>query len=456
MKVFALGLVGFFFPLLLTVVTAASLYGLTLTVYEELDDFYYTGGISAVVSENEALFPLVSFNDSLKEIFATHQYKTRSELYEIALGAFKEYLLNIGEFHSKAGQKVFSIYEKKVKPQSSSTAAPPDFLRMNSVGSIDFSNLGGNLGDFDFTMSMDNFDDFMLPNENIPLPTIGSLLDVPVPSAKDTHYQSVKRTLNGELWAKKWALAVSKLSRFPMKIYTFVKGLQDRTLAPVFFSATKIIENLKKTFNELAETKAEFNERSIADYLSIEVDNFVKTLTVSDENVIDLFVASIMETGSEIYKEIKDEIKDKDNYEELTEKEIDQFQVFFENDTKRQRIGSSPISSAFYEPPAVAEFKDEEKLEINPTKDEDDEDGEGFVDIATPEQLELSETKEFLNNPFDLLNETISNTNIEQFDQIRGIYYGLVERDFSAMDQEAKDMLSGILDFALNKVYNRK
>lgn len=450
MKVFALCLVGLFFSFLLPVITAASLSGLTLTVYEELDNFYYSGGISSVVGENENLFPLIAFNDSLRETLSSHHYKTRSELYEIALGAFKEYLFNMGELDSIAGQKAVKIYQDFVNRQNSkvSSTVAPDFLRMNSFGSVDFSNLGGNLVDFDF--SMDNFDDIMVPNANVPLPHIGSLLDFSGQPAQETALLSSKRSLNGELWAKKWTLAVSKLSRFPMKIYTFAKGLQDRTLAPAFFAATKINDNLKKTFNELAEIKAEFTERSIADFLSTELQNFVKTLTVSDEQVINLFVASMMETGSEIYKEIKDEIKDS---EEVNE-EDDPFQVFFGNDVKRQRIESSPISSAFYEQP-VAEFKDEEKIDAKKALKEDD-DEEEFFEIATAEQLDQQETREFLDNPFEMIHDTVRNADIDRFDNIRGIYYGLVEIDFAGMDQESKDMLGGILDFALNKVYNRK
>lgn len=476
MKLLALVLC-FFVSFILT--ETASLSGLCLTVLEEVENFFYNSEILSAIGSHETLFGLMSYNEDLRKVFLNHSDKTKSELYEIAFKKFEDSLRATGEFDRPYSMRIYTAFQNFFLSQSpvfkqveifnnkSDSKEFPDLERMNSLGSIDLNNVGTLSFDFeenDFNGLSKDILTFM--DETYSLPTVGSLLEVP--SKFDG--PEAKRAYDAESAAKKWTLAASKLSRFHLKIYTFVKGLPDRSLSSKFFAGTKINDNLKKIFTENAETKSPFYERSIADHFSLEVGKFVANLDVQDQNIVDLFIASIMEIGNEIYKEIKDEVKD-------PEPDADSFTQEFKRKRLETRTSPFNISHLSREPldffnHSIAEsFKvDEEHFgipsstkSVNHSEDEEEvkeerivDDEEDFINIATPEELDQPETVAILNDPFDALQDVITTKDLQQFDKIRSIYYGLVERDFENLGETGQLILGNILDEALTRVFKRK
>jgi hypothetical protein len=479
MKLVALFLFCFSIPFL----SAASnnLSGVCLTVLEEIEHFFYNSEIVSTVGDCENLFGLMSYTEDLRKTFFDHCDKTKPELYEIAFEKFENALRSTGEFENLYSQRIYAIFQDFIMRKSpifgeaeelSKNVTDADnygLIRMSSlgsVGSVDMNSLSNLSFDFDESNDFNAFsrDAPTILNDPYSLPSFVSKREAPL-----IDDQSTKRFHDAELDAKKWTMAVSKLSRFHMKIYIFVKGLSDRSLSSKFFAGTIINDNLKIVFTEYADIKAPFFERSIADHFSVEVKKFVKTLDVQDQNIIDLFIASIMEIGNEIYKEIKEEVKD-----------IDEDVETYVQDFKRKKMErpASPISSSStsfeHDPLDLLQQNVDDNFTIEDEqfgipssnsntynsyyKEGNDEknDVEEYISIPTPEELEQPEIVAFLQDPFDKLQQAFSTCELREFDGIRSIYYSVVDRDFGGIGDEGRVLLGTVLDRALNRIFKRK
>ena len=464
MKLLALLVLGFYFPFLST--ASNDLFGLRLTVFEDVEKFFYDNKIASAIGDHDNLFTLMSYTDDLKKIFLNFSDKTKSELYEIAFNVFEYSLKATGEFDKLYSKRIYEKFQNFIIRQipvlreveelsKRSTGAGGD--RMNSFD--DFIDIKSY--DFNENSEFNAFSDDVLTdlNDDFLFTSVGSLLEAP-----PVIQPSFKRSYDDDLAAKKWDFAGKKLSKLYIKIYNYVKGLPDRSLHSKFLAGTKINENLKKSFNELAESKAPFYERSIVDHFSSEVEKFVVTLEVEDQKIINLFVTTVMEIGEEIYKEIKDEFKELEQKEGDEEDEKEDIHV---QDFKRKRIETttSPINLLHDSQNIPEDFKIEEEQFGIPSRndetgnyygDEDekiDEDNETFIDIASSEELQKPETVAFLNDPFVTLQDIVITTNITKFDGVRSIYYGFINRDFKELGDEGRALLGNVLDQALFKAF---
>ena len=445
---------SFYFPFL--VIASAKISGIAETVLIEIGNFINSSHILRIIERSDNFLFLINLNENLRESFADKDDKTRFEFYDIALVEVEKTLNFNGLYDTEDGKSIYSIFQNFVFLQNSTifnenvtakfNESPTNLYRNNSLNSLELNDLNN----YEIFNMNNTFEDITLPNKSdFYIPTCISLFDNTLTGPEPSKGKNLKRSFGSEIDEKKWNLAASKLSRFPLKLYNFAKGL-DHSLAPVFLAATKIYNNLKTVFTESADQKAIFYERSIADNFSTQVKSFVNTLTVQDENLINLFVASVMEIGNEIYKEIKDEIKDSNQDDEYDVKHL-------KVDDISRTITNSPLCYV-NEEITVDDYKFDDSIDNTmPNKglSQDDED-EGVLEMASAETLDSHETRTFLYSPFNAIQEAVISRNRAEFNEIRSIYYGLVGRHFDEMDAESKTILSDVLDLALNKIYNEK
>lgn len=435
-----------FFNILLclsTVLAASNFNSFAIDVLEKANEIFY-GSVTTKIYDSDDLVPLATFPDDLVAVVESaiknQPAMTSFELGIVVLEYLKQRLQDIGQWDTMNGKYIYGKYVNEFSriygASFHNTSSHAD--AQNSFTEV----LGFDLDDHMAAITQD-FSAYSNDMED----ALGVLFEEP-PKDKDeqstdatVNFSGSKRSNEKELNEKKWNMVVAKLADLPAKIFEFTQKIKD-AYCNAYIDATVIYDNLVKKFNSYALESHKYEEGIVTENFEAEINSFLESLQEgkSDSETEDMFIVDLLEIADQIVKEVEQ------NFNEVVAQEEEH-----SHDIKRAKSETSPRSS-----PYAAQIPFEYEIPTAPVS------SNGFMKpedanilVAEPEELCYPHNVQMFDNPIERISTAFVKQDDEEFNDVRGLYWALIERDFPslALNEEVQEFVLGSVDNSIIKAY---
>ena len=433
-----------FFTILLclsTVLAASNFNSFASSVLEKASEIFY-GGVNTKIYDSDDLISLATFPDDLVAVVESaikdEPAMSSFELTTVVLEYLKQRLQDIEQWDTTSGKY---IYDKYVNEFSRVYGAS-----FHSTSShVDAQNSLTEVLGFDLDEHLSAItQDFNVYNNEME-DALGTFFDVP---SKDKDEQSTDATVNfsgskrsneKELNEKKWNMVVAKLADLPAKIFEFAQKIEDADLSNAYIGATVIYDNLVKKFNSYALESHKYEEGIVTENLKAEINSFFDSLRGgnSDPDTEDMFSIDLLDIADQIVKEVEQ------NFNEVVAQEEEH-----SHDLKRAKSERSSPSSA--QVPFEYEIPTAPVSSNGFMKPED-----ANILVAELDELHYPQNVQMFDNPIERISTAFVKQDDEEFNDVRGLYWALIERDFPslALNEEVQEFVLGSVDNSIIKAY---
>ena len=463
-------------------------------VVDEIQRHSIYESISGIIYNDSSCQALDLFPAQLRETFREHlaldPNKTKIDLYLIAQEQLKIKMKLLGIDECESGKKIYELFtkliNKKITPldtaskassssnfaltssfninpietnfdYSGSRSGPPSRTRRDSTESFGF-NLTGE--DLTFPMHSGDYENSLLDLDELFRRTYSNLS---TEESEDSSY---------------WKLAANQITSLIEPILKAADSVNDESTAGLIRYTINSVDYIKFAFLEhakLAATKpTPFNIDTLANLLQSSMEAYFHLVDLENNaQVTDAVFGCIFDYVETLFNTVK---MKKESYhpeniasahsakraktsdESYAPTVVDLDEVFDVPDfVQYEKRNSNTDDDDSKENTFVAgstTAQESEGVQELDQDDNDNEDDDGYINIASADEVNKEENLQFFGSPLNQLFDLMSRGDTVKLNHVRSLYYGITEVDFEGVDESVLTNLQQIMDEALIKLFN--